>query len=150
MKKLVIAIFIMAGISAMAQDHSLKGKRSAMNDLSPDQVATLQTKKMTLALDLNAFQQSKMKSMLTADANTRKTKIDAFKAKKEAGETMTADEKFTMQNERLDHEIARKQEMKELLTAEQYAKWEKMKRKKRRGHGGNRNGDKKEMGSKKG
>ena len=122
MKKLIMAILVMAGISATAQDHM----RASMKDLSPEQIANLQTKKMTLALDLNESQQSKIKSILTEDAKTRKSKMEDFKARKEEGKKMTADEKYKMQNERLDHQIARKKEMKSLLTAEQYTKWEKM------------------------
>jgi hypothetical protein len=126
MKKLVIAILVMAGISAVAQDKDMMGKREAMKNLTPEQVATLQTKKMTLVLGLNESQQAKMKSVLTADATTRKAKMEALEIRKEEGVKMTADEKFSIQNERLDHKIARKNEMKSLLTEDQYAKWEKM------------------------
>jgi len=65
MKKLVIAILVIAAISVSAQNHNMKGKRGDMKDLTPEQTATLQTKKMTLALDLNESQQSKIKYILT-------------------------------------------------------------------------------------
>jgi hypothetical protein len=136
MKKLVMAILVMAAISVTAQDHNMKGKRGDMKDLTPEQMATLQTKKMTLALDLNESQQSKIKSILTADAKTRKSKMEAYKASKEDGEKiMTSDEKYARLNERLDHQIARKKEMKSILTPEQFEKYEKMShRKDMRGH----------------
>lgn len=145
MKKLVLVILVMAAISVTAQDHNMKGKRGDMKDLSPEQVATLQTKKMTLALDLNESQQSKIKSILTEDAKTRKSKMEAYKANmKDGKKVMTADEKYAMQNERLDHQIARKKEMKSILTPEQFKKYEKMNhRKDMRGH-------KKREGGKKG
>jgi len=149
MKKLVMAILIMAGISATAQDHNMKGKRNAMKDFTPEQVATLQTKKMTLALDLNESQQSKIKSILTEDAKTQKSKMENFKGRKEEGEKMTADEKYTMRNERLDHQIARKKQMKSLLTNDQYVKWEKMSHRKKMDHKGNREGRKKNKRSSK-
>lgn len=136
MKKLLMAILVMAGLSAMAQGNEGNVKREAMKDLTPDQIATLQTKKMALALDLNASQQSKMKSMLTEDAKTRKEKMENYKKRREDGTRMTTDEKFAMQNERLDFEIERKKEMKALLTSEQYEKWEKMKHKRRMHHQG--------------
>ena len=48
---------------------------------------------------------------------------------------MTTNEKYTRQNERLDHQIARKKEMKSILTPEQFEKYEKMShRKDMRGH----------------
>lgn len=148
MKKLVMAILLMAGMSAMAQHHDRKGMRDAMKDLTPDQVATLQTKKMTLALDLNASQQSKMKSMFIEDAKTRKAKMEKHTNRKEEASSITADEKFAMQKERLDFEIERKKEMKALLTQEQYEKWEKMKHEKRMQHKRKREVRKRKMESK--
>lgn len=145
-----MAILVMATISVTAQDHNMKGKRGNMKDLSPEQAATLQTKKMTLALDLNESQQSKIKTILTEDATARKAKMEERKANKEDGKkVLTADEKYAMQNERLDHQIARKEQMKSILNTDQYEKWVKMDaRKKMRGKGKNR-GDKKEKRSSK-
>ncbi|TLP74399.1 hypothetical protein [Maribacter sp. ACAM166] len=147
MKKLVMAILVMAGLSATAQDHNIRGKRHAMKDLTPDQTATLQTKKMTLSLDLNESQQSKMKSILTEDAKTRKSKMEGFRAHQEEGSKMTAEEKYTMQNERLDYQIAHKKEMKSLLTNEQFEKWKKMNHSKKTMHKSNREGRKKDKRS---
>lgn len=150
MKKLVMTIFVMAGISAMAQDQNMEGNRGSMNNLTPEQIATLQTKKMTLALDLNDSQQVKIKAMLIQDAGTRKTKMQENKAFRKEGEKMTADEKFAMQNERLDHRIELKKEMKSILTEEQYSKWEKMKHKNRMHRTiKKRDGRRNEMGPKK-
>tara|TARA_R110000764_G_scaffold40071_11_gene89569 strand:- start:4 stop:459 length:456 start_codon:yes stop_codon:yes gene_type:complete len=142
MKKLVMAILIMAGITASAQDHNKKGNRGDMKDFTPEQIATIQTKKMTLALDLNDSQQAKIKQILTEDAKTRKAKMTERKASKEEGKkVVTADEKYAMANERLDHEIARKKEMKSILNDDQFEKWEKMSnRKKMRGHNKERGG----------
>lgn len=150
MKKILMALLIMATISVTAQDHNMKGKRGDMKDLSPEQAATLQTKKMTLALDLNESQQSKIKTILTEDATARKAKMEERRANKEEGKkVLTADEKYAMQNERLDHQIARKEQMKSILNTDQYEKWVKMDgRKKMRGKGKNR-GDKKEKHSSK-
>ncbi len=125
MKNLVVAVIMIVGLSSMAQDREMKGKRGGMNDLSPEQVATLQTKKMTLTLDLNESQQTKMKSILLEDAKTRKAKMEEHKARKDEDKALTPDERFAMQNERLDHQLKRKQEMKSLLTEDQYVKWEK-------------------------
>lgn len=150
MKKLIMAIFVLAGISVMAQDNNSKDQRNAMTDLSPDQIATLQTKRMTLALDLNDSQQSKMKSLLTENAKTRKTKMEEFKARKNENRQLTSNEKFALQNARLDYKISQKKEMKSLLTAAQFAKWEKMKHKKRgMHHNGKKNRDRSKINFKK-
>ncbi len=128
MKKLAIIALMLSGITMTAQRH--EGKRNDMQDLTPQQAATLQTKKMTLALDLNPTQQKELESILVSNAVLRKAKIEKQKASKEEGNPLSKEEKFAMQNERLDHMIAHKAEMKKLLTTEQYGKWEKMRHKK--------------------
>lgn len=130
MKKLVIVALLLSGMTALAQKEEMKGRQHSMKDLNPEQIATLQTKKMTLALDLTEAQQTKLKSVFMANATERKAKMEARKAQKESGKKLTSDEKYTMHNERLDHQIAQKKKMKELLNEEQYAKWEKMQHRK--------------------
>ena len=125
MKKLVLAVLLMAGLSSMAQEREMKGNRGGLHDLSPEQIATLQTKKMALSLDLNESQQVKMKSILLEDAKSRKANMEEHKARKEEGKFPTPDERFAMLNERLDRQLKRKEKMQSLLTAEQYVKWEK-------------------------
>ncbi len=132
MKKLAIIVVLLSGITLTAQRH--EGKRNGMQDLTPQQEATLRTKKMTLELDLNQTQQKEIESMLLANAELRKTKREQWKAKKVDGAKPTKEERFAMQNERLDNKIAHKAEMKKLLTEAQFAKWEKMNDDKRQGH----------------
>ena len=129
MRKLILASLFLSGITAMAQDHNRKEGRGYMADLSPEQMATLHTKRMTLALDLTEEQQSKIQDMFTKNAAERKAKMEAHKAKKEKGETLTDDEKFELENNRLDKAIAHKEEMKSVLNDEQYDKWVKMREK---------------------
>lgn len=150
MKKLVMAILIMAGITATAQDHQRKGKKGDMKDLTPEQVATIQTKKMTLVLDLNESQQKKIKTILTEDATARKAKMEERKANKEEGKKLlTSEEKYQMEIERLNHQIARKEQMKSILNDEQFENWEKMDhRRKMRGKGKNRDNRKEKRSAK--
>lgn len=51
--------------------------------------------------------------------------MEERKARKEEGKTLSPDERFDLRNERLDYQLKRKKDMKSLLTAEQYVKWEK-------------------------
>ncbi|MFT5737155.1 MAG: hypothetical protein ACJAU2_001372 [Maribacter sp.] len=53
-----------------------------MKDLNPKQIATLQTKNMTLPLDLDQNQQKEVESILLANAELRKTKLGQRKGKK--------------------------------------------------------------------
>jgi hypothetical protein len=129
MRKLVLVALLFIGITAMAQEKNRKEGRRHMADFTPEQMATLQTKRMTLALDLTADQQSKLQEMFTKNVVERKAKMEAHKARRESGESLSDDEKFALQNERLDNQIAHKEEMKAILDDAQYAKWEKMRAK---------------------
>jgi hypothetical protein len=118
-----------------------------MKDLTPEQMATLQTKKMTLALDLTEAQQAQVKALHLENAKMRKTKMEERKAQKEEGEAKkpTSEERYAMTNARLDHQIAQKAELKSILSDEQYAQWEKMdhrKGKHRKGNSGKDHGSK--------
>lgn len=127
MKKVIVILLCMVGLTAMAQKGE-NGHRGGMKDLTPEQMATLQTKKMTLALDLTQDQQTKIQALNLENAKTRKAKMEARKAAKEKDEAKkpTSEERYAMQNERLDKMIAQKAEMKNILSADQYEKWEKM------------------------
>lgn len=122
MRKIAITVMLFVAVATMAQERQ-HHHRSYMKDLTPEQMATLQTKKMTLALDLSKAQQSQLKKLFTENAKLRKEKMKMRKAKKENG--TTSEERYAMQNQRLDHLIAQKSEMKKILSQEQYEKWEK-------------------------
>ena len=98
-----------------------------MMDLSAEDAATLQTKKMTLHLDLNKSQQAEIKKINLENATKRKAMITERKARKESGEAQkpTQEQRLKMANTKLDHKIAMKAKMKNILNEEQYAKWEK-------------------------
>ena len=127
----------MASITAMAQ----KGERQqnrAMNNMTPEQMATIKTKKMTLALDLTDAQQKQIQALNLESAKTRKAAMEKRKAAKanEESKKPTSDERYAMKSERLDQMIAHKSEMKEILSPEQYEKWEKMAKRKGKHHKG--------------
>jgi protein CpxP len=134
MKKLALILVLLSGVYITAQRH--KGERNGMKDLNPKQIATLQTKKMTLALDLDQNQQKEVESILLANAELRKTKLGQRKAKRDEDTRPTKEERFAIQNEQLDHMIAQKAEIKKLLTDKQFSKWEKMQHKRQEGKKG--------------
>ncbi|MBU2906652.1 hypothetical protein KO529_17775 [Arenibacter algicola] len=136
MKKLVVLVVLMAGITAIAQKPEReRGHRGDMKDMSPEQIATLQTKQMTLALDLTDAQQKEIQSLNLQNAVKRSEKMNEMKARKESGEAkkLTSEERYAMKTAMLDHQIAQKEKMKKILNKEQYMKWEKMKEN-REGH----------------
>ncbi|WP_298510022.1 hypothetical protein [uncultured Kordia sp.] len=141
MKNIIYALAILFSLNVVAQEGSersdKKGKREMskefMQNLSPKELATLHTKKLTLALDLSDKQQAQVLALQTKVATERKAKMEAHKAKKEKGEKPSKEERYKMMNERLDAKIAYKKNMKEILSDEQYTRWEKMQARKGKG-----------------
>ena len=119
MKKLFLAIALVATTLTFAQDRKARGEK-----LTPEQQTELQVKRMTLELDLDEKQQKEIKTILVEQSKKRETKLAEMKAKKEKGEKPTADERFAMKNEMLDNQIAMKARMKKILKPEQFTKWE--------------------------
>ena len=119
MKKLILAIALVATTLTFAQDRKARGEK-----LTPEQQTELQVKRMTLELDLDEKQQKEIKTILVEQSKKKETKLAEMKAKKEKGEKPTADERFAMKNEMLDNQIAMKARMKKILKPEQFTKWE--------------------------
>lgn len=146
MKKILLialAIFTINTTAQAQKQKSQKGERleksQKMNrykDFTPEEIAQLQTKKMTLELDLTDAQQKEVYKLLLTEAKDKKQMMDDRKAKREAykssGENrgkrkmLSKEERFNLENERLDKQIAHKKEMQRILKKEQFEKWEKM------------------------
>ncbi|MEP3836462.1 MAG: hypothetical protein ABJM36_02390 [Algibacter sp.] len=158
MKKLILVAVALFALQVSAQEdknekhnRGERGERGErMMNLSAEEMATFQTKKMTLALDLNNTQQAKIYKINLENANKRKEMMADHKAKKESGDAKkpTQKERLAMANARLDQKIAEKAKMKDILNNEQYAKWEKSQE--RMGNKGKRNGERKKKDKKKG
>ena len=112
--------------TAFAQ-HPEKGRqnRSKQNverpDYTPEQIAELKTKKLTLLLDLSEAQQQKVSQLELEAARERKSRTE----EREGREKLSDEERFNRHSERLDKQIAHKNSMKSILNKEQYEKWEK-------------------------
>jgi len=141
MKNIIYALAILFSLNVVAQEGSDRTDRKErremtkefMQNLTPKEIATLHTKKLTLALDLSDSQQTQVLALQTKVATERKAKMEAYKAKKEKGEKPTQEERYKMMNERLDAKIAHKKSMKQILSDEQYLRWEKMQARKAKG-----------------
>lgn len=146
MKKLILIALAFVAIQATAQEQKKDRKNGdhkrghALAQLSAEEIATIQTKKMTLFLDLDESQQREIKKINLEKAIARKEHMEARKAKKESGtmEKPSKEDRVAKINKMLDNKIATKAKMKKILNAEQYAKWEKAmirKAKNRKGKG---------------
>lgn len=148
MKKLfVLALLIVSGSMFAQKPMDNEGKKKHhkkefMKDMSVKQLATLKTKKMTLALDLNKDQQDKMYTINLDGAKDRKQKMEARKKAMKESEgkkpELSSEEKFQRVNSKLDKKIAFKNKVKSILNKEQFQKWERLqkhtKNKKRNHH----------------
>jgi protein CpxP len=114
MKKILFLMSLLAVGISQAQD--------AKRDRNPEQVASIQSKKMTLALDLDAKQQAIVEQLLLVNAKER----EADKMNKKDRAQLNDLEKLTRMETMLDKRIAVKREMKSILNADQYKSWEKM------------------------
>ena len=90
-----------------------------MKEKSPEQEATLWTKKMTLELDLNETQQDQMYALILEKA---KAKSQRFKNLPK--ERPNEEQIFEMEVDRLDQKIAMKKALKSILTKKQFERWE--------------------------
>ena len=150
MKKLVVialSLFTLIGVAQEKRKHKTERKNSTelRKQMTPNDIADLKAKKLTLKLDLTDAQQKKVHTLILNQAKANKALRDEHKSKDgEKKEKPSKDDVVKMQNHRLDQQIAMKREMKTILTAEQYAKFEKMKPRdrKRRGKRGKIHNDK--------
>lgn len=130
MKKttVVVAIALIFSSLTFAQREGHRGERRGYHqDLSVEQVATLQTKKMTLALDLSAKQQKQLMDYNLEQVAYRKAKMEERKTRRATNdEKPSAEERYALENERLDHMIAQQSELKKILSEEQFSQWKKI------------------------
>jgi hypothetical protein len=127
MKKLIIAALLLVGMTSFAQEGNKTDKRQGraeMEKFTPEQRNELMLKKMTLELDLSSKQQAQMKSIIAEKSAKREAMM---KARKENKEKPSRDERFAMKSKMMDEQIAMKAKMKNILSAEQFEKWDAMK-----------------------
>ncbi len=117
-----------ASFSAIAQEGHRHGPHGSGDPLTPEQVAILQTKRMTLALDLTQAQREKVQEFHLENARQRQEKMEARKEERDnkSKKDFSAEERFQRQSERLDRMIADKKKMKGILTPDQFEKWERV------------------------
>ncbi|WP_299125211.1 hypothetical protein [uncultured Winogradskyella sp.] len=133
MKKLLVIALALFTLTGVAQERKKqradrKGGSELRKQMTPNEIADLKAKKLTLSLDLTDAQQKKVHSVILNQAKENESLRKERKAVDgEKKEKPSKDEIVKMQNHRLDQQIEMKREMKTILTAEQYSKFEKMK-----------------------
>jgi hypothetical protein len=126
MKKIFITALLVVSITTFAQDRKemRKHHHSDIENFTPEQRNMLMLKQMTLELDLNTKQQEQMKQVVAE----KSAKWESMKKNHKAEQSkLTSDELFEMKMKMLDEQIAMKAKMKNILSPEQFKKWEVMK-----------------------
>ncbi|WP_298369956.1 hypothetical protein [uncultured Lutibacter sp.] len=127
MKK-IIGILVLTVVFTFSNTINAQQKQRMQKkaNYSPEQMATLMTKKLTLHLNLDAKQQKAIQNLLTREASERKEMMEKMKERRANGERPTDAERFEFENKRLDKQIAHKNEMRKILSNDQFEKWEKV------------------------
>ena len=122
MKSIALALLVLVGTMSFAQPqkrgHEQHPKMDKMDEMSAEHIATLMSKKMTLQLELSETQQAKVYELILESTVKKK----AQKADRPDGKP-TKEQRFELQNKRLDDEIAFNKSLKSILNDEQYVQW---------------------------
>lgn len=126
MKKLVrlfvIAILLTTTINAQER----KGRVGKRADFTPEQIAELHTKKMTLNFDLDKNQQKAVYDLKKKQTEERQIKKKDFRQKNQIDVKPTSEERFKFKNNQLERQIETKNALKNILRKDQFEKWEKI------------------------
>ena len=126
----IVGVVVLLSIHVLAQKPSRghnymmqKEGMSMMHNFSAEQMATLQTKKMTFYLDLSDSQQKTVKTIYLDISQLRKEKMQELmnKGNKPSVETL-----YLMASARIDKLIEVKAKLKKIFTEEQLEKWVEM------------------------
>lgn len=133
MKQIAIVIIAMFTMTLSAQENHKNNHENERKEhhkerleLTPEEASQLQTKKMTLSLDLDNAQQQQISQINLENAKRRMAKMEARKntTKDDQKERPSKEDRLQKTNDRLDAKIANKKKMKGILNDEQYKKWE--------------------------
>lgn len=124
MKKLILMVALLVGMTTLAQGRKGEGKGKP----NPEEHIEKMVAKMTADLNLNDKQQSDIKVFFLEQAKTREAKREKMKERKENGQKPTDEEIAQMKKNRADEELAAKNKMKSILSEEQYKQWTEMKK----------------------
>lgn len=131
-KLLLLSLLFFVSFNSLSQNR--KQLRTKLESFNAEQIATLQTKKMTLSLDLNLKQQNEIFNVLLEEVKFKKTKKGEIdQRKKDSKETLSSEERFDIISEKLDHQIALNNKMKTILNKDQFLVWQEIKNKQNRG-----------------
>jgi hypothetical protein len=125
MKKTMALCALLIGLSAGAQHRSHNPVRGSQHrtELSAEQQATIQSKRMTLALGLNKQQQDQMAALLKTRLDARKELRARLKSEADSAKEKDGASRYVAINDRLDRQIAFQENLKGILSESQFEQW---------------------------
>lgn len=141
MKKLVVIALALITLNGFAQQKGQKkmnreNSSELRKEMTPNDIADLKSKKLTLRLDLTDKQQKEVHKLILEQSKANEILKQKHQAKVGDKKVKSSKAEFVnMKNEKLDQQIKMKRDMKAILTAEQFAKFEKMPLKQQRKKG---------------
>lgn len=125
MKKFLTVLVLVVAVSFQTNAQERKRMQKGKQDLSAAQMATLNSKKMTLSLDLTTAQEKQVFKLLEKNAQDRINMREEHQKMRSNNETPSEEDRYNAQVAQLDKQIALKSEMKKILNDTQYEKWSK-------------------------
>lgn len=124
MKKIIFLFCLLFSVGLYAQRPAPSERPSHKTqhdrpDLTPDQIADLRVKELTLMLDLSEEQQKEIRSLELLAATERKE----FEKQRREEDKPSDESRFENRSKMLDKQIAMKNSMKKILTSEQFNIW---------------------------
>jgi periplasmic protein CpxP/Spy len=129
MKNLIILAVMLFSLAGLAQNPAEKP-----NELSNEEMASLQAKRLAMQLDLNEEQEQKLKVLYLKRIEERK---ELMEERREARKEMMEERKEQRQ-EMMEMNQQQKDELRGILSEEQFSKWELLQEKRRKGRQGHR------------
>jgi hypothetical protein len=127
-------LFVTLGAFAQHPQHHKRDRQNRDQQLSAEQQAVLQSKKMTLALDLTDRQQSELASLLGRQISQRREMRKTRENQPDSLRTHNPEERFKRMDQHMDRQIAFQRDLREILTDTQFEAWKEWRGKERRQH----------------
>ncbi len=126
MKKLIVAAMLVVGMTTFAQEKNVKPLMKATEKIDAKQRADENLEKLTKELSLSDVQYKQMAEVIADYSAKRKAAAEERKAIIANKTKVTTEESKKRNDERKVEKQAFKEKVKNILTAEQYAKWEQL------------------------
>ncbi|MDM9631588.1 hypothetical protein [Robiginitalea aurantiaca] len=125
MKKAIALCALLLGFGVHAQHKSQKHSQrgESQTQLSTAQQATIESKRMTLALGLDEQQQVRLEDVLKKHLDTRLESRENRKPEENDHKAEDSEERFARMNQWLDREIAFQKDLRGILTDPQFEAW---------------------------